>query len=249
MARLEGKVALITGGNSGIGLATAKLFLQEGAKVVITARRQEAVEEYNQNTSKNSFAVLADATDISANEGVLQQVKESFGKLDILFLNAGIGQFLPMTDWTEAAFDAVINTNLKGPFFTVQAALPFLNEGASVVFNASNASQMGMQGNSVYGASKAGIRLFTRVFANEFAASKIRVNSVSPGPIQTPIWGKLGMPEEALKGMGEQIASQVPLKRFGSAEEIANTVLFLASDDASYVNGVELVADGGLTQV
>jgi len=247
--KLENKVVLITGGNSGIGLATAQLFLKEGAKVVITARRAEAVEEYNAQNIANSFAVLADAKDIEANKAVLKSIADRFGKLDVIFLNAGIGQFIPVADWTSEAFDNVIATNLKGPLFTVQAALPFLNDGASIVFNASNANKMGMAGNAVYGATKAGIRLYSRVLANELAPRKIRVNTLSPGPIETPIWEKLDMPQEALEAMGGQIQSQVPLQRFGTAEEMAKCALFLASGDSSYVNGAELVADGGLTQV
>lgn len=253
MSKLEGKVAIITGGTSGMGLATAKLFLQEGAKVAVTGRNDEKLKATADELAKvhadNFVTIKADAADIASNKQVFETTHQKFGKVDILFANAGVGRFVPLSDVTEALYDEVMNTNLKGPYFLVQAGLPYFNEGASIILNTSVSNQMGMLGASAYAASKAGLRLLARVFAAELAAHKIRVNAISPGPIDTPIWGKTGMPEATIKEMGEGIANQVTLGRFGTSEEIANSVLFLASQDSSYITGIELEVDGGMSQV
>ncbi|EAY29213.1 glucose 1-dehydrogenase [Microscilla marina] len=253
MSKLEGKVAIITGATSGMGLATAKLFLAEGAKVVVTGRSDEKLKATNEELAKihaNHFLTIkADAADVTSNKKVFEAAQDKFGKVDILFANAGVGRFMPLSDVTEAMYDEVMNTNLKGPFFLVQAGLPYFNEGASIILNTSVSNQMGMPGASAYAASKAGLRLLARVFAAELSAHKIRVNAISPGPIDTPIWGKTGLPEEAVQEMGAGIASQVALGRFGTSEEIAKSVLFLASQDASFVTGIELEVDGGMSQV
>ncbi|GAB4251276.1 MAG: SDR family oxidoreductase [Ekhidna sp.] len=249
MGKLNGKVALITGANSGIGLATAKLFIQEGAKVVITGRRQEALDEAVKEIGGDVKAILADAADIPKTKEVVEQTVDAFGKIDILFANAGVAYFSPHTEITEEFFDSQFNINVKGPFFLIKEAIPHLNDGAVIIGNTSVVNQKGFDGTSVYSATKAAFRSLSRVLASELRERKIRTVSVAPGPIETPIYGKLGMPQEALEEMGAGFAQQVPLGRFGSADEVAKSVLFLASDDASFVNGVELEVDGGLSQV
>lgn len=253
MSKLEGKVAIITGGTSGMGLATAQLFLTEGAKVVVTGRSDDKLaatsEELAKINADNFLTVKADAASIADNKTVFEKASEKFGKVDILFANAGIGGFVPLSDVTEEMYDNIMNTNLKGPFFLVQAGLPHFNEGASIIFNTSVSNQMGMPGASAYGASKAGLRLLARVFAAELAGHNIRVNAISPGPIATPIWGKTGLSEEAIKEMSAGIINQVALGRIGTSEEIAKTVLFLASQDSSFITGTELEVDGGMSQV
>ena len=249
MGKLDGKVALITGGNSGIGLATAKLFVQEGAKVAITGRREEALDQAASEIGGDVKTILADASDVSRAKDAVEQTVAAFGKIDILFLNAGVAYFLPISDITEDHFDSQFNTNVKGPFFLIKEALPHLNDGAVIVGNTSVVGQKGFDGTSVYSASKAAFRSLSRVLASELRARKIRTVSVAPGPIETPIYSKLGMPEEAVKEMGAGFAAQIPLGRFGSADELAKSVLFLASEDASFVNGVELEVDGGLSQI
>lgn len=249
MGKLEGKVALITGGNSGIGLATAKLFVQEGAKVVITGRRQEALDEAIAEIGGGAKAVLADAADVSKAKEVVASTVAAFGKIDILFANAGIAFFAPITEITEEFFDNHFNINVKGPFFLIKEAVPHLNDGAVIISNTSVVGQKGFPNGSVYSATKAALRNLSRVLAAELQDRKIRAVSLAPGPVETPIYGKMEMPEEQLQGMAQQFAQQVPLGRFGSSEELAKAALFLASDDASFVNGVELEVDGGLSQV
>jgi len=249
MKKLEGKVALITGGNSGIGLATAKLFIQEGAKVVITGRRQTALDEAVKEIGGNVTAILADASDLAAGKEAVKQTVDKFGNIDVLFLNAGIAKFMPFGDITEEHFDEHYNINVKGPFFTIKEAIPYLNEGAVIINNTSIVGQKGFPASGVYSSTKAALRSLTRVLASELSEKKIRTVSVAPGPIETPIYDKMGMPAEEKEQMGQGFAAQVPLKRFGSAEELAKSVLFLASDEASFINGVELEVDGGLSQV
>lgn len=249
MSKLSGKVALITGGNSGIGLASAKLFLEEGAKVVITSRRQEAVDEYNQGAGENTFAVLADASKPEQNEQVFKAVSQKFGKIDILFLNAGIGKPAPINMLPQELYDALWDTNFRGPFFTTQFALEYLNDNASIIYNTSIANVKGMPGMSVYAATKAGLRSLVRTLTVELAERGIRVNALSPGPVETPIWGKMEIPEEAQKDFADKVLQQIPLRRMGRPEEIARSALFLASDDSSYITGIELPVDGGMAQV
>lgn len=249
MSKLTGKVAIITGGNSGIGLATAKVFLQEGAKLVLSGRRQEALDEVSTALSGDYVTVLADASRMSENEKLIRVAVEKYGKIDILFLNAGIAPLSPIAHITEEHFNALYNTNVKGPLFTVKAALPHFNEGAVVIFNASVVDIKGFPGMAVYASTKAALRSMTRVLANELAPNKIRVVSVAPGGVNTPIMGKLGLNEQQLQEMATGMIQSVPLGRFAEPEEIAQSVLFLASDSASYITGIQLEVDGGQAQV
>ncbi len=250
MARkLENKVAVITGGNSGIGLSTAKLFQAEGARVVITGRRQDVVDSAVKEIGGDTTGFKSDASKLDDITALYEKVKERFGKIDVLFLNAGVAKFGPFTSVDEATFDEMVNINFKGLFFNVQKALPLLNEGASVIFTTSIADQKGFPDTSVYSATKAAVRSLARTLSAELVDKKIRVNAIAPGPIDTPIFEKLGVPEEAVGGVKESFKSTVPMKRMGSPDEIARAALFLASDDSSFVLGVDLVVDGEVAQL
>ncbi len=250
MARkLENKVAVITGGNSGIGLSTAKLFQAEGARVVITGRRQDVVDSAVKEIGGDSIGFKSDTSKLDDIAALYEKVKDQFGKIDILFLNAGIAKFGPFTSVDEATFDEMVNINFKGLFFNVQKAFPLLNEGASVIFTTSITDQKGFTDTSVYSATKAAVRSLARTLSAELVDKKIRVNAIAPGPIDTPIFEKLGVPEEAVGEVKDGYTSIVPMKRMGSPNEIARAALFLASDDSSFVMGVDLVVDGGLAQL
>jgi NAD(P)-dependent dehydrogenase (short-subunit alcohol dehydrogenase family) len=238
--RLANKTALITGGNSGIGLATARLFVAEGAKVVITGRNQATLDAAAQELGPNALALAADATDIAATEAAIGKGAEKFGKYDILFANAGIAGGTPLGASTLDAFEKVISTNLTGVFFTVQSALPHLNDNASIILNGSVISVLGI-------AAKAGVRAMARIMASELSPRGIRVNVVAPGAIRTPIWGAAIATPEAEKAFEKRIALSTPLGRIGEPDHISKTVLFLASDDAAHVQGQELFVDGGAT--
>jgi NAD(P)-dependent dehydrogenase (short-subunit alcohol dehydrogenase family) len=243
--KLAGKVALVTGGNSGIGLATAQRFAAEGAYVFITGRRQPELEAAVASIGRNVTGVRADASQLGDIDRLHDVVKREKGRLDVLFMNAGIGTLAPLGAITEEHFDSTFNVNVKGLLFTVQKLLPLIPDGASIVLNASIVSSTGPAAFSVYSASKAAVRSFARSWATDLGPRKIRVNAVSPGVIPTPGLAGLGLPGEFEK----ESARQTPLGRVGSADEIAKAVVFLASDDSSYVNGVELFVDGGMTQV
>ena len=247
--KLEGKVAVITGGNSGIGLATAKLFQAEGATVVITGRRKEAVETAVKEIGGKSIGFISDTADLQAIRELYRNVNEQVGKIDVLFLNAGIAKFGPVDSVDEATFDEIMNVNLKGLFFNVQHALPVLNDHASIILTTTMADQKGYPGTTVYSASKAAVRSLARTLSAELLERGIRVNAIAPGPIDTPIFAKLGIPEEGIPDTKEGFRNAVPMKRFGSADEVAKPALFLASDDSSYVLGVELTVDGGIAQL
>jgi NAD(P)-dependent dehydrogenase (short-subunit alcohol dehydrogenase family) len=249
MAKLAGKIALVTGGNSGMGLETAKLFAQEGAKVIITGRRQADLDQAVKIIGTAATAVAGDVSKMGDLDKLFAIIKEKFGKLDIIFANAGFGEVAPLPYVTEDQFDRQFATNVKGLFFTVQKALPLLSDGASIILNSSIAAYKGMEGMSVYSATKAAVRSFARTWTNDLKAKKVRVNSLSPGPIDTPIFGKMGLNEEQANGFRQALPSMVPLGRMGSTHEIATTALFLASDDSSYISGIDLTVDGGMAQV
>jgi NAD(P)-dependent dehydrogenase (short-subunit alcohol dehydrogenase family) len=249
MKRLEGKIAVVTGGNSGIGLATAKRLLEEGAKVAISGRNQKTLEEATRTLGKDVLVVKADTAQLSETERLLKAVNDRFGKIDVLFINAGVAKFAPLTDTPEALFDEQFDINIRGAYFTIQKAVPYLNDGASIILNTSVAGSTGNPNTSAYSATKAALRSVARTAAAEFAARNIRVNAVAPGPIVTPIFGRTGLPQEAIDDFAKEIVQKVPLKRFGQPEEVAGVVAFLASSDASYITGVELNVDGGLGQL
>lgn len=243
--RLRNKTALITGGNSGIGLATAKLFIAEGARVAISGRNKTTLDAALAELGPNAIALQADATDVAATEAAVAAAAKAFGKLDIVFANAGIPGRTPVGGSTLEAFEQVLRTNITGAFFTVQAAAPYLNDGGSIILTGSVMSEMGSPGSAAYAASKAGVRGMSRVLASEFAPRGIRVNVVSPGATRTPIWDSAAPTPEAKAQLEKRLSGIIPLGRLGEAEEIARTVLFLASDEAAYINGAELFVDGG----
>jgi NAD(P)-dependent dehydrogenase (short-subunit alcohol dehydrogenase family) len=243
--KLNNKVAVVTGGNSGIGLATAKLFAQEGAKVTITGRNAETIETAVAEIGHNAIGVVSDVSDINSLEPVFQKVSTTFGKIDVLIVNAGIVYLSPLADVTEEMFDQVSNINYKGVFFTVQKALPYLNDGASIVITSSTVANKGIAGGSVYLSTKAAERALVRAFAAELVGKGIRVNALSPGSIGTPIFKKAGFAQEAEDAMNTYFAEATPMKRAGTVEEMAKGFLFLASDDSSYMTGGDLLLDGG----
>jgi NAD(P)-dependent dehydrogenase (short-subunit alcohol dehydrogenase family) len=247
--RFEGKTAVVTGGNSGIGLATAKLFHDEGAKVAISGRDQKTLDKAVEIIGSGTLAVKADVSKLADIDKFYKEVSAKFGKIDALFVNAGIGKFAPVPDSNEQFFDEIFDVNVKGVYFTVQKAIPHLNDNAGIVLNSSVANSLGTPNASVYSASKAAVRSLARSFAAELVGRGIRVNVVSPGPITTPIFGRTGLPQEAIDGFSNQLKAENPMKRFGKPEEVGNAVLFLAGNEASYVTGVDLNVDGGRGQL
>ncbi|WP_281633565.1 SDR family oxidoreductase [Flavobacterium luteolum] len=244
MKNLENKVAIVTGGNSGIGYAAAADLTAKGAKVIVTGRNKEALAKAEKEL--NVTGIVADQSDLKSIDNLVEEVKSKFGKVDILFLNAGIAAFAPLDSASEDHYDSIMNVNVKGVYFTVQKVLPILNDGGSIIFNTSVNAHVGMPNSSVYAASKAAVLSLNKVFAVELASRKIRVNAVSPGPIETPLYGKVGLEKEEVEGLGSALGEKILLKRFGQAAEVAKTVSFLASDDASFITGSEIVVDGGL---
>jgi NAD(P)-dependent dehydrogenase (short-subunit alcohol dehydrogenase family) len=247
--RFKDKVVLVTGGNSGIGFATAKRLVSEGATVVITGRDKKRVDQSVQELGGKSLGIVADVTKIEDIDRVYSEVKNKFGKLDGLFANAGVATFEPVTQVTEKSYDNLMNTNVKGVFFTIQKAIPLLNKGASIVINSSVLNTKGSPGASVYGSTKAAVRSLARSFSSELIGNGIRVNVISPGPIATPIWQSDGVPAAVSEDRAANIAKTNPSKRFGQPEEIAGPVAFLLSDDSTYVVGEELYVDGGASQL
>ncbi|HEV8581127.1 MAG TPA: SDR family oxidoreductase [Thermoanaerobaculia bacterium] len=247
--KLAGKVAVITGGNSGIGLATAQEFVQQGARVIITGRDPETLQEAARQLGEAVFALRADTSRLEDIDALAAAVRERFNRIDVLFVNAGVGKFVPIDAVTEEIFDEMVNINLKGAYFTIQKLLPLMEHGGSIVLNASIAGLIGMPNTSVYSATKAAVRNLARTLSAELVERGIRVNIVSPGPVDTPILDRLGFSAVQLAEFKDEIRQKVPMKRVGAPQEIAKTVLFLASDDSSFVLGAELVADGGLSQL
>jgi NAD(P)-dependent dehydrogenase (short-subunit alcohol dehydrogenase family) len=249
MGKLNGKVAVVTGGNSGIGLATAKALRAEGAKVAISGRDQKTLDEAVKAIGGDVLALRSDIAKPSDSEQLFAAVASKWGKIDFLFANAGVAEFSPLPDATEAHFDQIFNINVRGLYFNIQKALPHLRDGASIVLNASVVDSKGLPGSSVYSASKAAVRSFARTLTSELADRKIRVNVVSPGPVPTPILKRNGMSDVQREATLQHLVSFIPMKRAGEVEEIANAVVFFAGPDSSYISGVDLKVDGGMGQV
>ena len=249
MTDLTGKTALVTGGTTGIGLAAARKLKAAGARVAITGQDAGRLEEARAALGDDVLAIRADAASVGGTADLANAVRDAFGSLDMLFVNAGIARFGPHEGLTAEDFDAVFGVNVKGVFLTIQKLAPLMPEGGSIVVNTSINNQMGMPGSSLYAASKAAAKSLVQTLAVELAGKGIRVNAVSPGPTQTALFGKLGLPQEQLDGFAQQIVGKVPLGRFAQPEEIAEAVLFLASPAASFVVGQEYVVDGGMTTV
>ena len=249
MDRLKGKRALITGGTSGIGLETARQFIAEGARVAVTGTNPETIEKAKQILGDQALVLRVDAGDSAGQAALAKTLADSFGQLDVVFLNAGVAQLAPIEQWDESAWDRTFSINLKGPFFLVQALLPILANPASIVLNTSINARIGMPNSSVYAASKAGLISMARTLSGELIGRGIRVNAVSPGPVSTPLYGKLGFEQAELEKVASSIRAQVPAGRFGEPSEIAKAVVFLASDEAAFTVGSELVIDGGMSNL
>lgn len=246
MDRLSGKRALITGGTSGIGLETLRRFVAEGARVAVTARTAEAFEPVRQEFKDAVLCITSDAGNAAGQKALVEAVRENFAGLDILFINAGIAELRPIDGWSEEAWDKTFDINVRGPFFLIQALLPVLANPASVVLNASINAHIGMPNTSVYGASKAALLSLARTLSGELISRGIRVNAISPGPISTPLYNKLGLSAAELKTVSESLQHEVPARRFGTPNEIASAVVYLSSDESAYMVGSELIIDGGL---
>ncbi len=247
--RLQDKVAVITGGTSGIGLAIAQEFAAQGAKIVVFGRNEKTKQLVKDNLSEKALAVQGDVTNITDLENLFTETSSAFGKIDTLIVNAGVAQFVPIESVDEKHFDNIFDINVKGAYFTIQKAMPHLSEGATIVLMASAVTQIGLPGSSIYSATKAALRSLARTLSTELLPRGIRVNALSPGPIDTPLFEKFDMPKEEVEKFGEWMIGQHPMKRFGSSEEMAKAALFLASNDSSYITGIELIADGGMTQL
>jgi NAD(P)-dependent dehydrogenase (short-subunit alcohol dehydrogenase family) len=245
--RLDEKVAVITGGTTGIGFATAKRFIDEGARVILTGTNPDTLAAARTELGDRAEVVESDAANEADVKKLFDGVQDKYGKIDVLFLNAGIARFAPWDEHSEADFDRQFAINVKGPWLAIKHAIPALKDGASVIATTSVANKMGMAGASAYAATKAALQQLVRTAAAELSPRGIRVNAVSPGPIETPIFEKTGMPAAAMEEMAAGIQSQIALGRFGKSEEVANVAAFLASDESSFVQGQEFVVDGGMT--
>src|SRR5438067_2051064 len=249
MGKLEGKIALVTGGTSGIGLATAKRFVNDGACVFITGRRETELSVAAKEIGKNVTGVQGDVSNLADLDRLFAQIKREKGRLDVVFANAGVAKYATFGTITEELYDTTFDINVKGVLFTVQKALPLLPDGASIILNASIVASKGLAANSVYSATKAAVRSFARTWTTDLKDRRIRVNAVSPGSIDTPGLSDLLASSKVGEQRKKMIANSVPMGRFGTAGEIAKAVVFLASDDASYITGTELFVDGGIAQV
>jgi NAD(P)-dependent dehydrogenase (short-subunit alcohol dehydrogenase family) len=249
MPRFSNKIAVVTGGGSGIGLAAARRLADEGATVVIVGRHPEAVKDAAKAIGGAADLVTADVTKMDDLDRLFAEVRERHGRIDILFANAGNARLGPVSEMAPELFDEVMEVNFKGTYYTVQKALPLIQDGGSIIFTSSWFTEVGLAGTSVVSASKAAVRSLVRTLASELVNRNIRVNSISPGVIETPLFGKLGLSEAAVQELGASLLGTIPMKRFGRAEEVASVVAFLASDDASYITGIDLPVDGGRTQL
>ena len=245
MNRLEGRTAVITGGNSGIGYATAELFLNEGAQVIITGRREEAVNEAVKSLGKGVTGIVSDAMNMAQVKALPERIAEHFKHVDIVFANAGVGLFAPFEQTTEDIFNGNLDINFKGVFFTIQGLLPMMPNGGSIILNATVLVHNGLHGSTAYSASKGAVLTLGKTLAMELADRNIRVNCISPGPISTPIYSKMGMDDAALQEFASGVVAKIPLKRFGEAHDIARAALFLASGDSTFMTGSEVLVDGG----
>ena len=249
MSKFTGKVALVTGGNGGLGLATAKRFVTEGATVYITGRRQKELDSAVREIAGGAFAIQGDISNLDDLDRMFATIRERSGRLDILFANAGIGEFVPLGQITEAHFDKIFDVNVKGTVFTVQKALPLMSNGGTIVINGSMVSIKGMPAFSVYAATKAALRSFARTWSVDLKGRGIRINVVSPGTVITPGYKRSGLSDAQIEQIKEGVAATAPLGRVGTDHEIAGAVVFLASDDSSYMTGSDLFVDGGAAQV
>jgi len=245
MKKLENKVAVVTGGNSGIGLSTAMLFARQGAKVIITGRNRDTLDSAVKDIGHGSIGLICDVSDIKQIDIAYKKIVEAEGKIDVLVVNAGVFKAAPLAEYSEDMYDDVFDINVKGVFFSVQRALPYLNDGASIILTGSAVGTKGMATASAYAATKAAVRSLARGFSSELLDRKIRVNILSPGPIETPIFGRGGASQEQIDGMKSYMAGSTHVKRLGTAPEIAEGFLYLASDDSKFMLGSELVLDGG----
>ncbi|KIO77293.1 short-chain dehydrogenase [Pedobacter lusitanus] len=249
MNKLAGKTAVITGGNSGIGLATAQEFIALGAKVIITGRNQKSIDDAVAVLGENAAGIVSDSGDMQQVKNLGNQIKAISKKIDIIFINAGVGQFYPIDQVTEELFDQMMNVNFKGAYFSLQQLLPLTNDGGSVILNTSINAHLGMYGASVYASSKAALISLAKNLSLELIPRRIRVNAISPGPVATPMHSpaKMGVTTKQFEEIGGGILKQIPVGRFGLPEEIAKVAAFLASDDSSFMLGAELIVDGGFT--
>jgi NAD(P)-dependent dehydrogenase (short-subunit alcohol dehydrogenase family) len=245
MNKLEGKIALVTGGTTGIGLAAARLFQQEGAQVYVTGRSASKLAQIKQDLP-GVIAIRSDAADLEDVDRLVHEIERQSGRLDVLFINAGIAKFLPIQQVTPELLDEMFDINFRGPYFTVQRLLPLMLSGASIILTTSVAADLGLELSSVYAASKAALSSLARTLSNELAPRGIRVNEVSPGPIETPLFATMGLTPDQESGLKKTMAGLVPLKRFGTSEEVAKAALYLASADSSFLLGAKIRIDGGL---
>ena len=245
--RFEGKVAVVTGGNSGIGLGVAKAYAQEGAQVAITGRNEKTLERAAKEIGDGTHAIQADVGKVVQIEAAMKKIKERFGRIDALFVNAGVGRFVRFDEVTEEFFDETVDINMKGVFFTVQKAIPLMPKGSAIVLNASINAHLGMPGTTVYGATKAAVINMTKTLSADLLERGIRVNAISPGPIASALLERDGISQEKLQETKDWIQGQVPIKRFGTPEEIAAAVLYLTASESAFVLGAELIIDGGMS--
>jgi NAD(P)-dependent dehydrogenase (short-subunit alcohol dehydrogenase family) len=248
LGKLDNKIAVITGGTTGIGLATAQLFLEEGAKVIVTGRNPETLDQAKKILGSGADVIAADTSDLKAVEQLFKTIAERYKKIDALFVNAGIAKFAPLAQSTPEMFDEQFNVNVRGAYFTVQHAVPLIADGGAILFTASMVTSIAEPMSSVYSATKAALRSFGRSLAAELAP-RIRVNTVSPGPIETPIFGKLGLPSEVVQAFAADMLQRNPLKRIGQGHDVAKAALFLLSDQSAYTTGIELFVDGGMASL